>query len=753
MVKPSAGIGLGVIAVGLAVAGSSSVQAAVPSNLDEWSLIQLTPTLVTSAKGGTGVSVALLDGKTDCADKDLSGRCTAISIQGGRYRYTDQHGTHTAGIVAGKTYGVAPSAKIVNYGVFDDRGYVATGSKLLNAWYDGQKKGATIASMSFGCTQLALCFTSAEVKAMADPGLKMLFVKAAGNDGANLLSESINVTSSQAAGAIAKLILVGSTSVNGTISSFSNRPGDACLLYSGAIGCTADLQWKNHFIVAPGEMIYSTLPNNKFGYMSGTSMATPVVAGVAALLEARWPTLKQNPATVAQILFTSATDLGAPGADPVYGWGLLNATKAFQANGTVALISPKGTSVPVTGTVVTATPTGGRLAKALGNVTVYDSFGRDFALGETDALTVRGSYDPTRSLGSRRLLGLGSQSEWASAFFAERNSPRGFAMFSSAADPGVNAFTPDRSLRMGIDLPFKGGMAQMRMTGATGTQLDFAYDPSLRPLSFFASTGLLKSSLFLHGLFDVAEHGRLSVYATSSQSGSLEAAAPDEPAFMRDRGPNEISRLALNGIRSELHQQGVGAGYWFQPDRNSIIGFNSSMLVQNGGYYDMASNLGAFGRPNRLINLGVAANRTFGTWELSAAGEVTNISTAASADPITLTPSRIVSGELRLRKAGVATMGDGLTDNLSLALVMPPRAVSGSLKVEYVARTADGLGRQAAFYDAALSSLGSEPLKVEAAYQLSRGVSWSFDLSGGLNLRRSDYSGVGEALASLHVRL
>jgi subtilisin family serine protease len=53
---------------------------------------------------------------------------------------------------------------------------------------------------------------------------------------------------------------------------------------SGATACAEDMKWKHRFIVAPGEMIYATLPNNAYGYMSGTSMATPIVAGAAALL-------------------------------------------------------------------------------------------------------------------------------------------------------------------------------------------------------------------------------------------------------------------------------------------------------------------------------------------------------------------------------------------------------------------------------------------------------------------------------------
>lgn len=56
-------------------------------------------------------------------------------------------------------------------------------------------------------------------------------------------------------------------------------------------------------VVAPGENIYSTLPGNRYGYMSGTSQATAFVTGLAALLLAKDPSL--NPAQIKHIIRTS----------------------------------------------------------------------------------------------------------------------------------------------------------------------------------------------------------------------------------------------------------------------------------------------------------------------------------------------------------------------------------------------------------------------------------------------------------------
>jgi len=69
------------------------------------------------------------------------------------------------------------------------------------------------------------------------------------------------------------------------------------------------------------------------GYLpyDGTSMATPVVSGVAALVKEAFPWFTAH--DLQQTLLTTATDLGAPGVDEIYGWGLVNAAKAVLGYG------------------------------------------------------------------------------------------------------------------------------------------------------------------------------------------------------------------------------------------------------------------------------------------------------------------------------------------------------------------------------------------------------------------------------------
>lgn len=721
-------------------------------NLAEWTLIKLIGTtngtnwdLRTGVDAST-VTVGLFDGYTDCRHVDLTGHCQNFPITGGTYRFYDSHGTHTAGIIAGTTTGVAPGAKILNYPVFDDYGYVATGSRLINAWTGAAAKGASIASMSFGCARTALCFTASEVRAMGN--ISMLYIKAAGNDGANLSNEAIAVTQSEALKALERTILVGSVETNQAMSGYSNRPGNGCLIYSGAAGCSADMKWMNYFIVAPGSSIYSTLPGNSYGMMSGTSMATPMVAGAAALLKAKWPALVAE--QLADILLGTATDLGAAGVDAVYGRGLLDVTRAFSAQGNVSLISPSGGATNVPASTATSSPTLKGLSGLLGSVIVYDAYGRDYTMAQAGRLQVRRNYDSVHRLLGRDLIGLGGQAQWAAPYFADKPVARGFTRFGASADPVTSAYTPDKTMRIGVDMPFKGGLAQLRMTGSSSAREDFAYDPSLRPLSFFASTALLKSAMFGQALFNVGPRSRLALYGTSNAPGALDA-AQSEP-LLRNLDQNSTARLAITGIPADQRTHGFGTGYWTMPDRHTVIGFNASYLVQKGGYYDMASTLPGLDGTSRLVNVGAVASRAMGSWEVSAAGEVTNIRTSGSSSALfDLTPSNIVSTELRARKAGVAFSNGRLADSLSVALVLPPRAVSGSLRLDYMVPTDDRMGRQPHSLRQALGDLDADPVKVKMGYRLTSHAGWTFDLSGGMNLRQTPYAGRGEALANFHL--
>ena len=90
---------------------------------------------------------------------------------------------------------------------------------------------------------------------------------------------------------------------------------------------------KDYFVMAPGVDIWSTVgngnhPGANYGYLSGTSMATPYVSGVAAVIKGASPFLTAE--EVADIIFNSTDDMGATGIDPVYGRGAVDITKAMS---------------------------------------------------------------------------------------------------------------------------------------------------------------------------------------------------------------------------------------------------------------------------------------------------------------------------------------------------------------------------------------------------------------------------------------
>jgi hypothetical protein len=224
------------------------------------------------------------------------------------------------------------------------------------------------------------------------------------------------------------VITVAATGATGNRSYYSNfgtsveiaaPGGDKKVASNGTVAAAGDLTGEiastlNSGLTTPSTDIYA--------YYQGTSMATPVVAGAAALLEGRWPVLKTQPARVATILLNSATDLGATGVDPVYGRGLLNVGRAFQSSGLAAIVAPSGQRTVVSSGAVSVSPVMRRAWKVMSGVTAFDEHGRDYQLGQIHNLKVRSTdQDPGSSAASA--IDMGGQASWAPDFFAGPSAP------------------------------------------------------------------------------------------------------------------------------------------------------------------------------------------------------------------------------------------------------------------------------------------------------------------------------------------
>jgi len=242
------------------------------------------------ADGGAGVTVYVVDTGVSTTHTELAGRSTAgISTVDDPFGTTDcnGHGTHVAATVAGTTYGVAKKARIIGVRVLDCQGNgtdesVAAGLDWVIANHTG---GPAVVNLSLGGDPSAL-LDQAVTATIAD-GITV--AAAAGNDSGDACLVS--------PARVPAALTVGATTQTDTLAGFSNRGPCVDVLAPGD-GITSAANWSDTATTT----------------MSGTSMATPHVAGAAALLLGREPAL--SPATVAARLTSLATPgmiTGVPG--------------------------------------------------------------------------------------------------------------------------------------------------------------------------------------------------------------------------------------------------------------------------------------------------------------------------------------------------------------------------------------------------------------------------------------------------------
>ena len=233
------------------------------------------------------------------------------------------HGTHTAGTFAGddggaNRIGVAPGATWI--GCRNMAAGQGTPARYIECmqWFlaPTELSGANpdpdrapdVISNSWGCDASEGCTVGNEVAGAVETLVNagILFVDAAGNDGpgcGTILDPPAIYDAS---------FVVGSTTSSDSMSSFSSR---------GPVAGSALIRPD---VVAPGSSVRSSVPGNGYGTMSGTSMATPHVAGAAALLMSVRPALKGHPEQVAALLRDTAVHEGTGGSTSCGGLTLAN---------------------------------------------------------------------------------------------------------------------------------------------------------------------------------------------------------------------------------------------------------------------------------------------------------------------------------------------------------------------------------------------------------------------------------------------
>lgn len=186
------------------------------------------------------------------------------------------HGTHTAGIMGAMgnngvgISGVAQKVSMMIARIFNDNGSGTTFSRIAEAIRYTADNNAKASNNSWGTSYGYV--GDPIYNAIQYAGTKgQLFVAAAGNSAGNLDSSTFN--NFPAEYALDNIVAVSAITSSSSLASYSNY---------GAVQSD---------IAAPGSSVLSTLPGNRYGHMSGTSMATPMVTGSVALVLAADPTL------------------------------------------------------------------------------------------------------------------------------------------------------------------------------------------------------------------------------------------------------------------------------------------------------------------------------------------------------------------------------------------------------------------------------------------------------------------------------
>jgi thermitase len=214
-----------------------------------------------------GTRVAIIDTGIDRAHIDLLNKVKACAsalaavgvVANGSCSDDNFHGTHVAGTVAATTNngigvaGTAPDAELAIFKALNAGGVGFVGDIAAGITWSWKTANAKIISMSLGAEQ----GTDTEKRAVQDAAAAGVLVIAAAGNG-------YDATPNYPA-FYPEVMSVASYDQSGTVSDFST--------------CNGDVE-----IAAPGTDIWSTFPENTYGVISGTSMATPHVAGAAALL-------------------------------------------------------------------------------------------------------------------------------------------------------------------------------------------------------------------------------------------------------------------------------------------------------------------------------------------------------------------------------------------------------------------------------------------------------------------------------------
>ncbi len=302
---------------------ASALLGAAPAQADyirdgEYWLDQYGITQAWKTTKGEGVTIAIIDTGVDGSHPDLAGAVSGGADFSGEGSPDGQlpvgsgdtdHGTMVASLAAGRgsapgvgVIGAAPEADILSISIGFGGGSTDSDTQVAEAVRWAVDNGADVINMSLTRNTLSWpeSWDDAFLYAMEHD---VVVVAAAGNRGSGTTTVGAPAT------------MPGVLTVAGV-----DRDGKASLDAS-AQGITIGVS-------APSEQLLGAVPGGGVVLWNGTSGATPIVAGVAALVMASHP--KLDAAGVINRIVATAKPAGAAGADPIYGFGLLDAAAAVN---------------------------------------------------------------------------------------------------------------------------------------------------------------------------------------------------------------------------------------------------------------------------------------------------------------------------------------------------------------------------------------------------------------------------------------
>ncbi|WP_165225050.1 S8 family serine peptidase [Aquisphaera insulae] len=288
---------------------------------------------------GRGVKVAVLDTGVDSSHPDLAGRVAGFAEfdPSGRIIADDlssaydsgEHGTHcgatiTGGRASGRCIGMAPEAQVLAGLVLKDG--VGTDAQILAGMEWALRCGAQVISMSLGGLRLSADVLDTYTRTIISANrMGIPVVVAVGNEGSQTTGSPGNDFFA---------FTVGATDVDDRAAGFSGGRTQIITSSRYVADESLPLVYSKPEVTAPGVEIFSAVPGGDWETWSGTSMATPHVAGAMAILLGALPGLHEVPVAlrsnlVQTLLISTVKELGEAGQNHRHGFGRIDVLRAI----------------------------------------------------------------------------------------------------------------------------------------------------------------------------------------------------------------------------------------------------------------------------------------------------------------------------------------------------------------------------------------------------------------------------------------